>query len=113
MFGAALPLIIVAFMTLIQRRTPQPIMGRVSTAVEVVMYRAAGDLAGRGALLVVVLSYRSIFVIMAAVTAVAAAYLAVALRRQIGTDVRRPVAAGPDAVDVAVEPTVLTGHAEP
>ncbi len=112
-FGAALPPIMVAFMTLIQRRTPQPIMGRVSAAVEVVMSAPQAISLAAGSLLVVVLSYRSIFVIMAAVTAVAAAYLAVALRRQIGTDVRRPVAAGPDAVDVAVEPTVLTGHAEP
>ena len=30
-------MLIVAFMTLMQRRSPQAIMGRVSTAVEVVM----------------------------------------------------------------------------
>ena len=37
MFGAALPLITVALMTLVQRRTPQAIMGRVSAAIEVVI----------------------------------------------------------------------------
>ena len=35
--GAALPLLMVSFMTLLQRRTPQELMGRVSTAVEVVL----------------------------------------------------------------------------
>jgi hypothetical protein len=40
-------------------------------------------------LLVVVLSYRQIFVVMAVVTALAAAYIAFSLRRQIAGDVRR------------------------
>jgi hypothetical protein len=112
-FGASIPPIMVAFMTLIQRRTPQAIMGRVSTAAEVVMAGPQAVSLAVGSLLVVLLSYRSIFVVMAVVTAVAAVYLAVALRQQIAADVRRPVAEGPDAVDVTAEPTLLIGPAEP
>ncbi len=37
LFGYSIPLVVVAFMTLIQRRTPLRLMGRTSTAVEVVM----------------------------------------------------------------------------
>ncbi|HEX3223847.1 MAG TPA: MFS transporter [Nocardioides sp.] len=100
-FGASLPLITVAFMTLVQRRTPQPIMGRVSTAVEVVMATPQAVSLALGSLLVVLLSYRSIFSVMAGVTALAAAYIAVTLRRQIVHDVRRP--SDTAAEDVPVE----------
>src|SRR4051794_7422520 len=92
-FGASLPLITVAFMTLVQRRTPQSIMGRVSTAVEVVMATPQAISLALGSLLVVVLSYRTIFAVMGGVTALAAAYIALTLRRQIAHDVRRPPAA--------------------
>jgi MFS family permease len=90
LFGAAIPILTVALFTLIQRRTPQAIMGRVSTAVEVVMTTPQAISLAVGALLVVVLSYRQIFVIMAVVTALSATYIAVALRDQIALDVRRP-----------------------
>jgi MFS family permease len=89
-FGAALPLITVALMTLVQRRTPQVIMGRVSAAIEVVMGAPQAASLALGSLLVVVLSYRQIFVIMGAVTLLAAAYIALLLRHQIADDVRRP-----------------------
>ena len=94
LFGASIPIITVALMTLLQRRTPQSIMGRVSAAVEVVMTTPQAISLAVGALLVVVLSYRQIFVIMGVVTAVAAAYIALALRHHIAHDVRR---AGDDA----------------
>lgn len=96
-FGAALPLITVALMTLIQRRTPQAIMGRVSAAVEVVMSAPQAISLAVGSLLVVVLSYRRIFEIMAGVTGLAALYIAVLLRDQIRHDVRRP----PPAAEIA------------
>ncbi len=96
-FGAALPLITVSLMTLIQRRTPQAIMGRVSAAVEMVMATPQAVSLALGSLLVVLLSYRQIFWIMGAVTLLAAAYITALLRRQIADDVRRPVAAGPQA----------------
>lgn len=89
-FGAALPVITVALMTLVQRRTPQAIMGRVSTAIEVVMATPQAISLALGSLLVVLLSYRQIFAIMAVVTAVAAAYIALLLRDQISADVSRP-----------------------
>jgi MFS family permease len=97
-FGAALPLLTVALMTLILRRTPQAIMGRVSAAIEVVMAAPQTISLGLGSLLVVVLSYREIFTIMGGVTLLSAAYIAVLLRHQIAEDVRRPVAVGPQAV---------------
>jgi MFS family permease len=94
--GAGLPVLTVALMTLIQRRTPQAIMGRVSAAVEVVMTTPQAVSLAVGALLVVVLGYRQIFTIIAVVTTLAAAYIAVALRRQIAADVRRPHAGPPE-----------------
>jgi hypothetical protein len=96
--GAALPLLTVAFMTLIQRRTPLGIMGRVSAAVEVVMAAPQAISLAVGSLLVVVLSYRTILSIMGLVTVLAAAYITVLLRGQIASDVRSPVAATPDLV---------------
>jgi MFS family permease len=101
-FGASLPVITVAFMTLIQRRTPQAIMGRVSTAVEVVMATPQAISLAVGSLLVVLLSYRVIFVVMAVVTGAAAAYIAVLLRGQIASDVRRPPAT-PVPLDAPVD----------
>jgi MFS family permease len=117
-FGAALPLIMVSFMTLIQRRTPQAIMGRVSAAIEVVMATPQAVSLALGSLLVVLLSYRQIFVIIAVATGAAAAYIAVLLRDQIAADVRRPRAEveEPDAavVESAIEAATLpTTPAEP
>ena len=96
--GAALPLMTVAFMTLIQRRTPLPVMGRVSAAVEVTMATPQAVSLALGSLLVVVLSYRTILSIMGVVTLVAAAYIVTLLRGQIAADVRRPAADVPEVV---------------
>jgi MFS family permease len=89
-FGAALPPITVALMTLIQRRTPQAIMGRVSAAVELVMAAPQAISLGLGSVLVVLLSYRQIFTIMGVVTLLSATYIVVLLRHEIADDVRRP-----------------------
>jgi MFS family permease len=88
-FGIALPLITVAFMTLVQRRTPQAVMGRVSTAVEVVMAMPQALSLAVGSLLVVLISYRLIFLVMAIVTALAALYVVATLHGQIAADRRR------------------------
>jgi len=112
-FGAAIPLVIVASMTLVQRRTPQMLMGRVSTAEEVLMAGPQAISLAVGSLLVVVLSYRQIFLLIAGVTALSAAYILVTLRGQIADDVRRPISAGPEAVGSTAEPTLLTGPVEP
>ena len=73
--GYALPLMFVAYTTLVQIRTPQAIMGRVSTALEVVLGTPQAISIAVGSLLVSVLSFRTIFAIMAATTALAALYL--------------------------------------
>jgi hypothetical protein len=88
-------------------------MGRVSTAVEVVMAAPQAVSLAVGSMLVVVLSYRTIFAVMAAVTAVSAAYVAVTLRHQIAGDVRRPLAEGPDAVGTRTEVVGVRGNTEP
>jgi MFS family permease len=103
--GAAMPLMMVAFMTLIQRRTPQAIMGRVSAAVEVVMGVPQAISLAVGSLLVVILSYRTILAIMGAVTLVAAAYIVTMLRDHIATDLHRP----PDGDVEPHEATLDTG----
>lgn len=97
-FGAALPVITVALMTLVQRRTPQALMGRVSTAIEVVMATPQAVSLALGSLLVVLLSYRQIFAVMAVVTGLAAVYIAVLLRHQIRTDMSRATAMGSPVV---------------
>jgi MFS family permease len=89
-FGASLPVLIVSFNTLVQRRTPQAIMGRVSTAVEVVTATPQAASLALGSLLVVLISYRTIFAIMAVATLAAAAHIAFWLRREMLDDVRRP-----------------------
>jgi MFS family permease len=94
--GAAMPLMTVAFLTLMQRRTPLAIMGRVSTAVEVVMGVPQAISLAVGSLLVVILSYRTILAIMGGVTLVASAYIVVMLRHHIAADIRRPVPEGQD-----------------
>lgn len=85
--GLSLPIIFVAFTTLQQRRTPQVVMGRVSMATEVVMGVPQAMSLGVGALLVAVISWRTTFLGIAAMTLAGAAYIAVALREHIRTDV--------------------------
>jgi MFS family permease len=92
--GAGMPLMTVAFMTLLQRRTPQAVMGRASAAVEVVMGTPQAVSLAVGSLLVVVLSYRTILAIMGGVTLAASAYIVVILRHHVADDLRRPVAGG-------------------
>jgi MFS family permease len=83
--GAGLPLIFVAFNTLVQRQTPARIMGRVSASVEVLVTTPQAVSIGVGALLVSLLDYRTIFALMCAGTLVSAGYLATALRHRLGT----------------------------
>jgi MFS family permease len=90
-FGTSLPMLLIAFNTLVQRRSPQAIMGRVSTAIEVLMATPQAISLALGSLLVLLLSYRQIYAIMCVVTFLAALHIAVWLRHQIAADVRRPV----------------------
>lgn len=94
-FGVSLPILVVAYMTLLQRRTPQRLMARVSVAAEVVMsVPSAGSLA-LGALLVTLVDWRIIFVVIGVVTLAGAGHVAWWLR-----DVLR----SPAAVEPAAEP---------
>jgi MFS family permease len=79
--GYALPVFIIAFNTLLQRRTPNRLMGRVSAAAEVLLGTPQSCSIALGALLVSVISYRSIFWICAAVIMASAAYLVWTLSR--------------------------------
>ncbi len=94
LLGYAIPLIIVSFMTLIQRRTPLRLMGRVSTAAEVVMGSPQAISLALGAMLVSIISYHLIFLLMAIVITIAVGYLAVMLRGQL----LRPVPAVQEAL---------------
>jgi MFS family permease len=81
--GYSLPLTFIAFMTMLQRRTPQGLMGRVSAAVETVMGAPQAVSLAVGALLVTLLDYHIIFAIMAAFTGLALGYLLISLHGQL------------------------------
>jgi len=81
--GYGLPLTFIAFMTMLQRRTPHPLMGRVSAAVETVMGAPQAISLAVGALLVTLLDYHVIFAIMAVSTGAAVVYLLISLRGQL------------------------------
>lgn len=82
--GYTLPMLFVAFMTLMQRRTPQRLMGRVSAAVETLLGAPQAISIAVGAGLVTLLDFHLIFGIVGVVTAVGAAYLLVSLRPVMG-----------------------------
>lgn len=81
--GYSLPLTFIAFMTMLQRRTPHALMGRVSAAVETVMGAPQAVSLAVGALLVTLLDYHAIFGIMAAFTGAAVVYLLISLRGRL------------------------------
>ncbi len=97
-FGYSLPLLMIAFGTLLQLRTPGRLMGRVSAATDVVLGTPQTLSIAAGAFLVTHFSYRSLFGVMAAVTALAVIYLLISLRGRL----LRPEA---HAVGPPVEPT--------
>ncbi len=82
--GFAVPIFFVAFNTLLQRRTPAPLMGRVSAAADLLLGTPQALSIAVGALLVSVMSYRSIYWLCAGVIMGAAGSLAWALRATTG-----------------------------
>jgi MFS family permease len=82
--GYALPMLLVAFTTLLQRRTPQRLMGRASAAVETLLGTPQAISLAVGAGLVAVLDFHVIVGIVGIVTAIGAVYLVVALRAVMG-----------------------------
>ena len=99
-----LPLIFVAFSTLLQKQTPSRLMGRVSASVEVLTTTPQALSIGVGALLVGILDYRGIFALMTVGTLAGAGYLAVVLRGQLGRTL---------AVTEADETTTIPALPEP
>ncbi len=96
--GSGIPIVVVAFNTLLQRRTPGPLMGRVSTFTEVLTTTPQALSIAAGALLVTLLDYRVIFAVMAGGTLVAAAYLPLMLRGHRDAATPRPDEMIPGAV---------------
>ncbi|MFC6014822.1 MFS transporter [Plantactinospora solaniradicis] len=75
LLGFGLPIAFVGLNTLIQRRTPAPVLGRVAAASEALISGPQAISIGTGALLVGVLDYRLLFVVIAVVMTMAAGYL--------------------------------------
>ncbi|SCF12537.1 MFS transporter [Micromonospora mirobrigensis] len=73
--GLSLPLIMVGLNTLVQRRTPPGLLGRVAAASEALVSGPQAVSIGGGALLVGVLDYRLLFVLVGLTTTAAGAYL--------------------------------------
>ena len=94
---------IVALTTLLQIRTPQRLMGRVSAATDVLLGTPQSGSIALGALLVTMISFRSIFWVSAAVIFVSAVYLTWALRGEAANQPPdgRPAADGPGRRGVA------------
>lgn len=66
LFGFGLPWIMIGYSTLLQRRTPPPLMGRVATAAELVIGVPSTVSIGAGALLIAVVDYRILLAVAAA-----------------------------------------------
>jgi MFS family permease len=84
--GLGLPWTFVAFTTLMQRRSPGHLIGRVSTAVEVLLSTPQAISLALGSLLVSLLSYRQIFAIIATVILLGALQIVLTLRDQLRPD---------------------------
>ena len=97
-FGLALPVLIVAFMTLLQRRTPSRIMGRVSTAADIILGAPQTLSIAVGAVLVGIVDYRLLVAVITASTVIGAAWLSLTTRSV------RAAAAEPERSDVPDPP---------
>ncbi|RLP98720.1 MFS transporter [Micromonospora sp. CV4] len=73
--GVSLPLTMVGLHTLIQRRTPPGLVGRVAAATEAVVSGPQAFSIGAGALLVGFVDYRALFALVGVATLVAGGYL--------------------------------------
>jgi len=113
--GYSIPVVIIAFTTVMQRLTPGRLMGRVSTATDVVLGTPQTLSIALGALLVSLLAYRVIFAIMAGVVALAVGYLAIALRGKLFAALPPSESAEPltaTSVETLVTGTISPGLAE-
>ena len=101
--GAGIPVVIVAYNTLLQKETPGRLMGRVSTATEVLTTTPQALSIAVGALLVTLLDYRLLFVVMTVGAVLAACYLVTALRGRLG----------PSPIPLPAAGAAGTSHGEP
>ncbi|MGZ4436348.1 MAG: MFS transporter [Nocardioidaceae bacterium] len=96
--GPGIPVLIVAYNTLLQKQTPGRLMGRVSTTTEVLVTTPQAISIATGALLVTLVDWRLIFAAMAVGTLVAAGYLLVALRGRLSPPTAVEAGPGEDEV---------------
>jgi MFS family permease len=75
LLGMAIPWLVVAFMTLLQRRTPAELQGRAYAAADAIVTTPQAISIAVGAALIGVAGYRTLLAVMAAVTVGAAGYL--------------------------------------
>lgn len=75
LIGVSVPWLVVGFTTLIQRRTPAELQGRVYSAADAMVTTPQTVSIALGAVLIGAVGYRSLLLVMAAVTALAATYL--------------------------------------
>jgi MFS family permease len=75
LLGMAIPWLVVAFMTLLQRRTPAELQGRTYAAADALVTTPQTISIALGAALIGVAGYRTLLAVMAVVTVGAAAYL--------------------------------------
>ncbi|MEU4193938.1 MFS transporter [Kribbella sp. NPDC026611] len=108
--GLGLPWTFVAFTTLMQRRSPGHLIGRVSTAVEVLFSTPQAVSLALGSLLVSLLSYRQIFAIIAAVILLGAVQIVVSLRDEISRAISSPRTTSPPSEPL---PSARSATAEP
>lgn len=101
--GYSLPLLFVAFTTLLQRRTPPRLIGRASAAVETLMGAPQAISLVVGSALVVVLDFHIIFGIIALVTGLGVVYLVVALRSALWRPVASVTSAGTEVMQAVPE----------
>jgi MFS family permease len=96
--GAGIPLLVIAYNTLLQKQTPGRLMGRVSTATEVLTTTPQALSIAVGALLVTLVDYRVIFALMTLGSVFAAGYLLRTLRGRLGPVAGLVAQQAPEAV---------------
>jgi MFS family permease len=103
LFGYSLPVLIIAANTLIQVRTPNALMGRVSTATDVLLGVPQAVSIALGALLVTFVNYQWVYALMAVATSASVVYLVIALKGRLFTPEQAilPAVAGPATADQA------------
>ncbi len=103
LLGYSLPLLIIAANTLIQVRTPNALMGRVSTATDVLLGIPQAVSIALGALLVTLVNYQWVYALMAVATSASVVYLIIALKGRLFTPEQEilPTVSDPGMADQA------------